>query len=333
MSYTDSSAEILRDTLHTDWNLTDPLLRDPTGTTDSVIEGTQYVYFFDRKQIVKNEKAKAVVVEKINHEGDENRIVHPNFSEQADIYEITLHLRVTSVNPEQFDVWLVNMDNMAAETIKILKTIYDPSSKPPTGVFFQTKSDWIKEDVYVSGSQPELRRKLRFTLTRLVASLDNTFLGFGGVLVFSVGSEGDTPPSVSFQYQEVSDVTINEGYDELLVLTKDQTRGVGVAQTVRGVFSGTFSALMNANEDNIVGSTTDKIQNIYKPQNNANIIGQIPEIVFLNNNNDTSSPLQTLTTTSFVKITNVEKIDGESAILKYKLSGILTRPTTYQVLP
>ncbi len=328
MSYTQSSAEILRDELFDNWSLSDPLEKVNESTP---VSGRQYVYFFDRAQIVKNEKAKALVVEKINHEGDENRIVHPNFSEQADIYEITLYLRVTSVNPDQFDVWLLNMDNMAAETIRILKTIYNPSSKPPTGVFFQTKSDWIKEDVYVSGSQPELRRKLRFTLTRLVASRDDTFLGFGGILVFDNSSEGDDPPTSDFQYQEVSDVFINEGYDQLQVLTKDQTLGVGVAQTVRGIFSGTFSALMNASVDNIVGSTTDKIENVYKPQINPNIIGQIPEIIFLNKNSDTQSSPDTLTTTSFVKITNVEKIDGSVSLLQYKLTGILTRPTTYAV--
>lgn len=328
MSFTQSSAEILRDELFDNWSLSDPLER---VNETSPVSGRQYVYFFDRAQIVKNEKAKAVVVEKINHEGDENRIVHPNFSEQADIYEITLYLRVTSVNPEQFDVWLLNMDNMAAETIRILKTIYDPSSKPPTGVFFQTKSDWIKEDVYVSGSQPELRRKLRFTLTRLVASLDNTFLGFGGVLVFDNSSEGDDPPSNDFQYQEVSDVNIDEGFDELQILTKDQTLGVGVPQTVRGIFSGTFSALMNANADNVVGDTTDKIENVYKPQIDPNLIGQIPEIIFLNNNTDTQSVPSTLTTTSFVKITRIEKIDGAASLLQYKLTGILTRPTTYAV--
>lgn len=328
MSFTQSSAEILRDELFDNWSLSDPL--EKVNET-SPVSGRQYVYFFDRAQIVKNEKAKALVVEKINHEGDENRIVHPNFSEQADIYEITLYLRVTSVNPEQFDVWLLNMDNMASETLKILKTIYDPSSKPPTGVFFQTKSDWIKEDVYISGSQPELRRKLRFTLTRLVASRDDTFLGFGGVLVFDNSSEGDDPPNSNYQYQEVSDVTINEGYDQLQVFTKDKTLGVGVAQTVRGIFSGTFSALMNASVDNIVGSTTDKIENIYKPQVDPNVIGQIPEIIFLNKNIDTQSSPDTLTTTSFVKITNVEKIDGVVSILQYKLTGILTRPTTYAV--
>lgn len=328
MSFTQSSAEILRDELFDNWSLSDPLEKVNETTP---VSGRQYVYFFDRAQIVKNEKAKALVVEKINHEGDENRIVHPNFSEQADIYDITLYLRVTSVNPDQFDVWLTNMDNMATETIRILKTIYDPSSKPPTGVFFQTKSDWIKEDVYISGSQPELRRKLRFTLTRLVASRDDTFLGFGGVLVFDNFSEGDDSPSSDFQYEEVSDVTINEGYDQLQVLTKDQTLGVGVAQTVRGIFSGTFSALMNASVDNIIGNTTDKIENIYKPQLDPNVIGQIPEIIFLNNNSDTQSTPDTLTTTSFVKITDVEKIDGVTSILQYRLTGILTRPTTYAV--
>ena len=150
-------------------------------------------------------------------------------------------------------------------------------------------------------------------------------------MVFDNSSEGDEPPSSDFQYQEVSDVTINEGYDQLQILTKDQTLGVGVAQTVRGIFSGTFSALMNASVDNIIGDTTDKIENVYKPQIDPNVIGQIPEIIFLNNNSDTQSSPSTLTTTSFVKITDVEKIDGEAAILKYKLTGILTRPTTYAV--
>jgi len=328
LAYVQSSAEILRDILESNWALSDPLEKVP-GTP---VSGTQYVYFFDRRQIVKNEKAKALVVEKIVHEGDENRIVHPTFTEQADIYEITLYLRVTSVNEAQFDVWLTNMDNMAAETIRILKTIYDPSTTPPTGVFFQTKSDWIKEDVYRAGSQPELRRKLRFTLTRLVAQVADTFLGFGGVLVFDNSSEGDNTPGSNYQYQSVIDVTINEGFDEIQILTKDQTLGVGVPQTARGMFSGTFTAFMNATVDNVSGNTTDKIENIYKPQSNVNIIGQIPEIIFLSSTTDANVD-NTLTTTSFVKITRVEKIDGEASILKYKLTGILTRPTTYAVVP
>ena len=81
MAYVQSSAEILRDTLESNWSLSDPLEKVPV----TPVSGTQYVYFFDRKQIVKNEKAKALVVEKIVHEGDENRIVHPTFTEQADI--------------------------------------------------------------------------------------------------------------------------------------------------------------------------------------------------------------------------------------------------------
>jgi len=98
------------------------------------------------------------------------------------------------------------------------------------------------------------------------------------------------------------------------------------------MFTGTFVAFMNATVDNVSGSTTDKIENIYKPQSNVNIIGQIPEIIFLSSTTDANVD-NTLTTTSFVKITRVEKIDGEASILKYKLTGILTRPTTYAVVP
>jgi len=328
LSFVQSSAEILRNAIESAWNLPDPLEKVPV----TPVSGRQYVYFFDRKQIVKNEKAKALVVEKISHEGDENMITHPTFSEQADIYEITLYLRVTSVNREQFDVWLTNMDNMANETIRILKTIYDPTSTPPTNVFFQTRSDWIKEDVYPSGSQPELRRKLRFTLTRLVAARDDTFLGFGGVLIFDNTSEGDNPPASDYQYQEVTDVTINEGFDQIQVFTKDQTLGVGVPQTTRGMFTGSFSALMNATVDNLKGTTTDKIPEIGMTQINPNIIGQIPEIIFINTSTD-ASITNTLTTTSFVKITRVERLDFDVSILMFKLSGFLTRPTIYAVTP
>ena len=53
MSYTQSSAEILRDALFTNWNLSNPLEKVNTVSPES---GRQYVYFFDRAQIIKNEK-------------------------------------------------------------------------------------------------------------------------------------------------------------------------------------------------------------------------------------------------------------------------------------
>ena len=288
MSYTQSSAEILRDQLSDNWSLLDPLQKAPGPNI--VGDGTQYVYFFDRAQIVKNEKAKALVVEKIVHEGDENRIVHPKFIEQADIYEITLYLRVTSVNPDQFDVWLLNMDNMASETLRILKTIYDPTTT--TGVFFQTKGVWENQDIYPSGTQPELRRKLRFTLTRIVSTDDEVFLGYGGVLVFDTSaSTGDTLPTSDYTFTQVKNAKLREGYVQIPTLTKDTTNGVGVPFLDRGLFSGTFFAIMYAKKSDIIGTTTEKLQNIYKTQTilSSTLIGQQADVVFLQSATNTET--------------------------------------------
>ncbi len=284
-TYTQSSAEILRNALSDNWSLSDPLAKVPI----SPVTGVQYVYFFDRAQIVKNEKAKALVVEKIVHEGDENRVVHPKFIEQADIYEITLYLRVTSVNPDQFDVWLLNMDNMAEETLRILKTIYDPTTT--TGVFFQTRGVWENQDVYVKGAQPELRRKLRFTLTRIVSTDDEVFLGYGGVLVFDTSaSTGDSLPSTDYTFTQVKNAKLREGFQQIPTLTKDTTtNGVGVPFLDRGLFSGTFFAIMYAKKSDILGTTTEKLQNIYKTQTASTLIGQQADVVFLQSATNTET--------------------------------------------
>jgi len=310
VSFTQSSAEILRDELFTEWSLSDPLEK-VNFSPPPVDQGRQYVYFFDRAQIVKNEKAKAVVVEKINHEGDENRIVHPNFSEQADIYEITLYLRVTSVNPDQFDVWLVNMDNMAAEVIRILKTIYDPSSKPPTGVFFQTKSDWIKEDVYISGSQPELRRKLRFTLTRITSRTPEVFEGFGGVLIFDVSaSQGDNLPVSDYIYTEAYNIQSAYGIPQIA----EPITGTKIPAYFSGIFEGRFNCDMYLKSSDI-GNGTHQINNIGNELEN----GEVGEVVLLQQYNNTNS--ETLTITTKMKVISIAPLAFVEDLVKFSMVG------------
>ena len=84
MTITQSSAEVLRNFIKESWSL--------TGELNKVIEGTmdEVVQFYDHKQVMGNEATKAVVVEKINPEGDEKLTENPHFTEVVDISFIAL---------------------------------------------------------------------------------------------------------------------------------------------------------------------------------------------------------------------------------------------------
>ena len=317
MSYTKSSAEILRDELFNNWSLSDPLEKVNETTP---VSGRQYVYFFDRAQIVKNEKAKALVVEKIVHEGDENRVVHPKFIEQADIYEITLYLRVTSVNPDQFDVWLLNMDNMAAETIRILKTVYDPTSQPPTGVFFQASSDWVNEDIYTSGAQPELRRRLRFRLTRIASPNPEVFEGFGGVLIFDVStSQGNNLPASDYIYTEAYNIQSVYGIPQIA----EPITSTKIPVYFTGIFEGRFNCDMYLKSSDI-GNGTHQINNI----GNVLANGEVGEVVLLQQYNNTESNSKQVTVTTKLKIISSNLVGNVEQLLQFSLVGeIIEYPT------
>jgi len=317
VSYTKSSAEILRDELFNNWSLSDPLEKVNETTP---VSGRQYVYFFDRAQIVKNEKAKALVVEKIVHEGDENRVVHPKFIEQADIYEITLYLRVTSVNPDQFDVWLLNMDNMAAETIRILKTVYDPTSQPPTGVFFQASSDWVNEDIYTSGAQPELRRRLRFRLTRIASPNPEVFEGFGGVLIFDVStSQGNNLPASDYIYTEAYNIQSVYGIPQIA----EPITSTKIPVYFTGIFEGRFNCDMYLKSSDI-GNGTHQINNI----GNVLANGEVGEVVLLQQYNNTESNSKQVTVTTKLKIISSNLVGNVEQLLQFSLVGeIIEYPT------
>ena len=83
-----SQAEVIKDLIETNWSLGGELSKTGTDAMEEVVR------FFDRKQVQGNEWPKAVTVEKINDEADENRKVHPHFTEVRDVYRITCHFRV-----------------------------------------------------------------------------------------------------------------------------------------------------------------------------------------------------------------------------------------------
>lgn len=321
-----SQAEIIRDLIFTNWALTGRLSKTETADMKEIVR------FFDHWEVFGNEWPKAIIVEKINADEDENTVFHPNFTEVSDVYEIKCRFRITDVQQVSFSESLQDVEDMAREVQRILRITFNPSTA--TGTFFVTRSNWRKED-HKDQAQPEFIRILSFQLTQIRSEEPEVFRGFGGVLVFDNAlSQGDSKPGSNFEYSELRDVSINEGYTQIEYLTKDQVKGRGVPLLRRGMFRGRFTALMQAKKSDIVNAgTINLLSEIYKVQTSSPSINQNAEVVMLHANQNQETIPKTLTTTSFMIIENMEKINGDEQLLAYRLTGKLSRPTLYGVTP
>lgn len=324
-----SEAQTIQELLFNNWSLTGELAKETTG------DMTEPVHFFERGQVPGNKFPKAITVQKINALGNENIVEHPKFFEQSDTFEITCFLQIIDSADDQFAVWIDLVQQMTSEVSRILKTQFSPSSS--TGDFFRTNTGWTKDDTFLP-DDPELTRTLRFTLTRILSNDTEVFLGYpdgltaSGVLVFDTSaSQGDSKPASDYSFEQVTRIDLDEGFTQIPILTKDKTKGVGVPQYVRGVFSGTFSAIMFGKKSDIIGSTTEKIQNIYKPQTTTPIVNQNAQVVLLQSNINTETSPVTLTVTSTMIVDRITKISEDEQLLTYRVHGVLTKPSEYAI--
>lgn len=319
-----ASATTLRDILKSNWGLTGELSKVVTGAASTLMD--EVVQFFDHTQVVGNEVTKAVIVQKINAEGNETIIAHQNFNEVIDIYEITIRYRVIDVDVDNYSSSLDFIEKMGTEVSKILKTVYNPSSS--TNVYFKTMHNWSNEDVDI-GNQRDLQRKLRLSLTVITSDDEEVYSGVGGVLVFDVSSEGSNTPGSNYTYASVKNIETSEGFSQIPTLTKDVSQGKGVPLYMRGLFSGTFSALMYAQKSNIIGTTSEKLQNIYRLENTTPLSNQNAQVVLLRSNTNTESPTSTLTRKSFMKIDRIREVETDEDLITYTIFGTLTKPTIF----
>ncbi len=295
-----SEAQTIKELLFNNWSLTGELSKTVTSNM------TEVVNFINRDQVPGNKKAKMVTVQKVNELGNENLIEHPRFFEQSDLFEITCFLQVPDSADDRFSVWIDLMQQMASEVIRILKLQFSPSTG--TGEFFRTITNWTRDNTFFP-DEPMLVRTLRFSLNKLVATDDEVFLGYpdglenSGVLIFDTLSQGDILPLVDYSYEQVTEIQLEEGWDQIPLYTSDQSKGVGVPLYTRGAFSGTFSALMYAKKSDILGATTEKLQNIYKPQTVSSIINQTAEVILLQRN---------VNTQPFGSVSIINVVDGGS---------------------
>ncbi len=315
-----SEAQTIKELLFNNWSL--------TGELSNVVVGdmNQVVNFFDRGQIPGNKKAKAVVVQKINELGNENIVEHPKFFEQSDTFEVSCFLQVPTSADDVFSVWIDLMQQMTGEVVRILKTVYSPSST--TGEFFRTNTAWAKDDTFAP-DDAMLGRILRFTLTRIVATTEEVFLGYGGVLAFDTSeSSGDSLPISDFTYTEVQRVQTVQGWRNIPYITTDSPATTAIPIYYRGAFSGQFSCQMFLKKSDITLGTLNSLSQIFLPQSN----GELGTAVFLQSNDNTEVAPVSLIESIPVNITSIDKISETEELVTIALRGNLTTFSTYDII-
>ena len=315
MTTATSESQILQQQLFNNWSL--------TGELSNVVVGdmTEPVHFFDRQQIPGNFFAKSVTVQKINALGNENVVEHPKFFEQSDTFEITCFMQVPDGADDVFAVWVDLIEQMAGEVLRILKTIYSPSSD--TGEFFRTNTGWTKDDTFFP-DDPMLVRTLKFTLTRLIGNKPDVFIGYKAVLAFSsLFSKGDSLPTSNFVYAATDRLQTVQGWRNLPYITTDAITTTAIPVYYRGAFSGRFSARMFLRKADLTPTTLNALDQIFLPQDN----GELETAFFLQTNQNTETSVDFLTESISVNITEIEKISESEQLVVFSIRGNLTEPT------
>jgi hypothetical protein len=295
-----SQAQEIRDLLDTNWALTGDLDNEPSDSMQEIVR------FFDRKQVEGQHVTKAVVVEKINDETDENKKTHPHFTEIRDKYTITCLWRVTDVET-QYDASLTNVEDMAKEVQRILLTSYDPFAG--NGIFYVVDREWSKDD-YLDEAQPELKRSMTFTLTKIASENPQVFEGYMGVLRISGGkiyTEAYNMQSV-YGTPQISEPIVGNGKIPIFFT---------------GIFAGRFNADMWLNAEDI-GAAGSDINHIGSDLTN----GEVSENIFLQQYTNTESPPKVVTISHTLKIINFEVIGFVEDLVALKMiAEIITHPT------
>jgi len=299
-----SQATTIRNSLSTNWALTGRLTKTSTSTV------TEVVRFFDREQVLGNEWPKAVIVRKINTEAGENLIEHPHFTEVRDVYEISCFYRVVDVKQVTYSDALEDVEDMATEIQRILKLTYSPDTG--TGIFYTSRQEWRKEDL-TDQSQPELRRTMRFTLTKIRSEAVGVFEGYDGVLVFS----GHT-------YAEAFNVETSYGSDQQAEPITGNPNGNKIPLYFTNPFSGTFSADMMLNNADISASNFG-VNTIGDHDSD----GEVLEASFVQTyKNKDAAPSDTLTFTTLLKITRAIPVAFVEDLVRFRLTAeVIKYPT------
>lgn len=310
-------ADTLRDVLFTNWALTDRLQKNEPGA------GNRPVFFFAHEQVSDKLETKSINV--IKDTSIKTRRKTEFFSIEEDRFTLEVRYKLQGTNADDWDTSEADAEDMEEEVNRIIDTVFNPHLG--TGIFFSSDFVWDNQDrISDDVASPMILRILTITLTRIVSRTTNVFDSFQrGIIFDDSASQGDNKPGADYSYTEVFNVEAFEGFSDKSLQVQAHPDGVGVPLLYSGAFGGTI-IMSSYFKDTDVGTTTDKINQIYKRQSN----GEHPEVVLVRTY--TNAAGQTLTKTSTVRILEIKDPEPTSNILEWQMIGKIIKPSTWSVV-
>ncbi len=306
------SADTLRDVIESNWALGGRLSKTALDNMKEI------VYFYAFPQIIGNETTKAVTVQKINALENERVVAHPTYNQVSDVFEIEVRYRTFDVQQISRDLAFSDLEDMTDEVVRILETLYQPSSD--TGAYFQVSREWTRLDDY-STQQPDLRRRMRFTLTTLTTDSPEVYRGFGGVLVYDRSQGTGSQPGADYEYAEVFNVKNNGGYQIVKELSRSR---FGIPHRFTGQYEGTFSFETRAKQSDIAnGGTTNFLDNIGDLLANDEL-AEVFLVQTVNNENGVA-----LNQTTKILVTDFQQLYAVEELVSFLITGDVFEPPVF----
>jgi hypothetical protein len=281
----------------------------------TILDGLTYpenVHIYDYVQPPLRRKYPSI---EVDNEGAELRRQFPHIQENSQRFLIHLYYRARADAS----------NDVAAEKLieDVIMAGLEAATLGSSKIFIENK-DWNRS--YISEPIHYIHSTLTVFVTDIAGEDSKVFDGINGTLTFDVSASNnmDSAPGGDRVYTAARSVRISEGFSVIEHMHKDTQNGRLVPHLMSGRFRGTFSGQIYADADDI-GSTAEKLNQIYTLQSN----GEHIEATFLHAVTNNSS--QTLTKTSFVKVTSMEEVSNDRELVVFNVTGSLIKPSTSAV--
>lgn len=310
-------AETLKNILFTNWSLTDRLAKTETPNTK------RPVFFFSREQIKDKVESKSLeIIKSTPLTTQKNTEFYTN---ETDEFLLRWRYKLQGTTINDWDISESDTELAEKEINTILKTVFDPQNG--AGVFFTSDLVWSNNDqINQNEADPYIVRELRLSLTRIISRNPGVFNTFdrGVLFVVSASSNMDNPPGADFEYTEVFDITSTQGHRVRELDVTDNPDGVGIPIFYAGRFSGLIIMKSYFSADDI-GNDASKINQIYRRQQNGELITTAIVQTYSNNNS------QIYSETTLCLITEIRKPSPMSTLKTWEITCKIIKPTTESI--
>ncbi len=309
-------ADQLKEILRVGWSLTGNLAAENTPSADNL---NRPIKFYAREQIKDKIESKAIEVNKstpiISQKNTEF------FTEEIDEFTIKIIKKLNGTSVAGFDESETDVQLMELEVNRIMNNTFNPQTG--IGIFWTSDLIWRDaDDINNVKSDPYIVRILTLRLTRIISRNNDVFdsLKRGVFFDLSSSSNMDNPPGANFDYLEVFDIEDTEGFRDVEVDVTENPDGLGIPIYFAGAFSGIL--VMNCYLiDSHFGNTSDKINQLYRRQNNGEKIEASIVRSYTNNNS------KTLFITSFIRVQSVRIVEPKTNLMTFQILAKIIKPS------